>query len=38
MVVLYCVIAATMASIALAISGASPWEDGEFPRGGAMIH
>ena len=35
---LYCVIVATMAFMALAISGTSPWEYWEFLRGGAIVH
>ena len=38
MALLCWVIAATIASIALAISGTSPWEDCEVLRGGAIIH
>jgi len=36
--VLCCVMVATIASIALVISGTSPWDDCEVLRGGAIVH
>jgi len=35
---LCCAIAATIASMALAISGTSPWDYCEVLRGGAIVH